>query len=781
MRRAVIFLMLFGAILGFKNLALAAPSPEKSEDKWLIYWYISGNDLENTGSTDSAAATEDLQEMVNQKFISFDEESVGGKVNLPIHINHDVQISPNIKILIQTGGCKGWLTEEIPDNTIGRYLYDNNGFHYQGSFADADMGKPQTLESFLRYGKDTIEKDFRPNHRMFIFWNHGGLVGVCYDERFTHEENDDDSFLDLNDIHQAFSKVYRATPNNPPFDIIGFDACIRATYENANNIYGFARYMVASEENESFFGWYYSDWIKELSKNPSMRCDQLGKLICQSSFDYLDERDASESTFSVVDLSPEKWLPLRKAYNSFNKNYLKSVNKDPYVYITLEAAAKNAEHYAEEGSSGFGAVPGLMIDLKGLAEGTKTHLTYDVDSSIRKVLTQSANDLSGAIDSAVVYNVSGKNRAYSNGISTYYPLSKDGAEFELYASQKITLGHTKELYENLIKIPAQIENENGTADSPDSRTTRSRKRDSTRSLDAIFDLSDLQNLRVNINEDTDNVFVELTQEQMKKISGVTCSIARDIEDGDPEFGIKDIGLLFLGISSNIKSELTEDNNYRFTDNFQASWPMLNNHLVFAVAMEARNDQLNEAGEVVKNGYAIYGIPIVLNDAPCLLRVAHYPNEGRYQIVGARRNARRGVGRTGRGFIELKKGDKVVPIFVALIPEEDNDDPDAVIRAWPVDDMKLVLKAIQGQPFTLDETPVVSDEIVKDGDYVYQFNFNSPRGNFAYSESARFDVFKGEVLYAEREDTPEDNEKIKIEMDGEEYTYDPATKEIVEND
>ena len=41
--------------------------------------------------------------------------------------------------------------------------------------------------------------------------------------------------------------------------LIGFDACTRATYENANNIYGFAKYMVASEENESGYGWYYSD------------------------------------------------------------------------------------------------------------------------------------------------------------------------------------------------------------------------------------------------------------------------------------------------------------------------------------------------------------------------------------------------------------------------------------------------------------------------------------------------------------------------------------------
>ena len=51
-------------------------------------------------------------------------------------------------------------TQDIPNNTIGRYLFDSDGFHYQGSFVDMNMGNAETLENFLRYGKDVIEKDF---------------------------------------------------------------------------------------------------------------------------------------------------------------------------------------------------------------------------------------------------------------------------------------------------------------------------------------------------------------------------------------------------------------------------------------------------------------------------------------------------------------------------------------------------------------------------------------------------------------------------------------------
>ena len=781
MKRVSILVMILSIILGINKLALANPESENSSDKWLIYWYISGNDLES--NLDVAAATEDLQEMVNQKFVSFEDESTGGKVNLPIYINHDVKISPNVKILVQTGGCKEWLTEEIPGNTIGRYLYDSNGFHYQGSFADADMGDPKTFEDFLRFGKNVIEKDFQPDHRMLIFWNHGGLVGVCYDQRYIQEETDTESFLDLNDIHKTFSKVYKAMPDNPPFDIIGFDACVRATYENANNLYGFTKYMIASEENESLSGWYYSDWIKEFSNNPSITSKDLSKIICQSSFDFLDEVNASEATFSAIELSPEKWLPLRKAYNAY-KNYLKSIKKDPYIYTTLEAAAANAEHYAEEEMNGLVSEPGLMIDLKGLAEETKARMTYDVKPSIRNLLNKSADDLIKAVDSAVVYNVSGRNRAYSNGISIYYPLSKNEDEFKLYASQSIVSGHTKELYENLIKLSSQLDRNSN--NSEDERKANTRKRSSGRNLNEIFDLSDLQNLEVKIDEDNDKVSIELSKEQMKKVSSIVCSVAMSVEEvegGNPKFGIKGDGAVFLGTSSDITAELIDDKKYRFTDNFEASWPMLNNHIICSIAMETRNDQLDENGEIIKKGYTIYGIPVILNDSPCLLRVAYYPSEQRYQLIGARRNSKRGIGRTSRGFIELKKGDVVTPLFTALVPAEDNYNPDSIIATLNISEYKIAFVMVKGETFALEEEPIITnDRSLEDGDYFYNFQFYSPSGNIAQSDFARFAIFDGEILYSEKafEDSSEDDdEEIKIEIDGEEYNYDPVTHEITD--
>ena len=56
---------------------------EESKDKWLVYWYICGSDLES----ENGEATADIKEM------------------------EAVDFSSNVKFLIQTGGSNKWKTK----------------------------------------------------------------------------------------------------------------------------------------------------------------------------------------------------------------------------------------------------------------------------------------------------------------------------------------------------------------------------------------------------------------------------------------------------------------------------------------------------------------------------------------------------------------------------------------------------------------------------------------------------------------------------------------------
>ncbi|MFC2323197.1 MAG: clostripain-related cysteine peptidase, partial [Tannerella forsythia] len=182
-------------------------------------WYICGSDLES----EHGAASADIEEMM------------------------ETDLPPNVRVLILAGGTQEWQNDAF-EHPLNLYLYDADGLHELKHLPDADMGRAKTLTDFLRYG----EENYPADHRVFVFWDHGGgsAAGVCCDERT-------ENMLRLNDLRQAFSAVYGEHPAEPPYELVGFDACLMASYETAATLEGFARYMVASEEMEpgSAFFW----------------------------------------------------------------------------------------------------------------------------------------------------------------------------------------------------------------------------------------------------------------------------------------------------------------------------------------------------------------------------------------------------------------------------------------------------------------------------------------------------------------------------------------------
>lgn len=188
---AMAFAILLQAISP-QSLALAY----SATDEWLVYWYLCGSDLES----ENGSATEDIKEVL--------------QASLPA----------NVKVLIQTGGSKSWQNDSIPNGQIGRYLYSQGELYELEILPDCDMGDGDTLRAFLQYGKDNYPAD----HRVFVFWDHGGgsANGLCMDERTG-------STLSLNDIQDAFAAVHTPDPSNPPFEMVGIDACLMASYDMA--------------------------------------------------------------------------------------------------------------------------------------------------------------------------------------------------------------------------------------------------------------------------------------------------------------------------------------------------------------------------------------------------------------------------------------------------------------------------------------------------------------------------------------------------------------------
>ena len=157
---------------------------------------------------------------------------------------------------------------------------------------------------------------------MLVFWDHGGgsAAGVCFDETA-----DNDS-LTLHEINDALYEFYQINPDFP-LDIVGFDACLMATYENAAHLRHYANYMVASEELEPGIGWYYTGWLSKLCDDPDMDSQSLAVAIADA---YME---------ACTDENPDDYL-------SMSVVYLPAVN---YLVDTMETYAAYLSQALNEG------------------------------------------------------------------------------------------------------------------------------------------------------------------------------------------------------------------------------------------------------------------------------------------------------------------------------------------------------------------------------------------------------------------------------------------------
>ncbi len=621
-----------------------------SEDEWLIYWYFCGTDLE----TKNGFGTEDLQEMM--------------RVKLP----------PNVKVLIQTGGTLEWHNKLFVNDKIGRYLYDGNNLIELEVLDDEDMGECETLTDFIKYGYD----NFSPDHKVFIFWDHGGgsTGGVCYDEI-------SDKALSLNDIRKAFENVYKPSAANPPFELIGFDACLMATYDTASTLHGLSRYMTASEETEPGVGWDYEGWIGALANNPAMGGGALGQKICDSYMQGCIEDDSAEyATLSVIDLS--KIPELRSAYEAFGREALKHSSLNPTGFFSIFArSAERSENYGgNTRKQGYAN----MVDLGDLAQ--KSNI----------LLPQTSQKLINAINSAVIYKVHGQYRDKGSGISGFYSYDCDKKNFIDYAAIDSAPLSSKCLFYHLIY--GEIPNEGkallaGNIPDPAKPTNIQSVYEKKAQL---FNIESLEDMPVDVDK-KGYAFVKLTDEEMDLLSAVYCQLTFIDSDDDLIFN--------LGSDANT---IDDWDSGLFKDNFQGTWPMLDGHPIYIDIIAETDD------------YNLYSVPIKLNGMECNLLVGYDFDTGEYYIIGARKDLS-DLGMGDKNLIKLKKGDRITTIHYAMT-YSGNDD----------------YEAGEAETFTIGSNPRIEEKELADGEYGYYFVFITPDNEQAFSELVKFKISGGKI-------------------------------------
>ena len=178
-------------------------------------------------------------------------------------------------------------------------------------------------------------------------------------------------------MQDAFAEVQGdwANPDEKPFEVIAFDACIMSVYETAVAVEDAANYMVASQESTlNKVGLNYTGLLNDLSKNPATNGKELGKVICNATWEDSKITDKefginSNSVFteSVIDLSAQKMDALKTAYSNFSEEAVRVAQENPDDIVSTFTKFKNAANVSERFSILSGEVPN-MVDLKNFAD-----------------------------------------------------------------------------------------------------------------------------------------------------------------------------------------------------------------------------------------------------------------------------------------------------------------------------------------------------------------------------------------------------------------------------
>ena len=313
------------------------------------------------------------------------ESKYGMATNDMNEMLHATLNDEHLNIIIETGGTQGWKNSVMKAGTNQRWRIRSGGIEKLGDdLGRRSMVSASTLTDFIKF----CATNYPANRNMLIFWDHGGgsLTGYGYDQY-------NKGSMTLDQINKALNDA------GVKFDFIGFDACLMATMETAVVTQQYADYLIGSEETEPGCGWYYTNWLTMLSKDPAINTVTLGKTIIDDFNDVCKKNNAGDSTtLSITDLA-EFSGTVPAAFSNFAKEVNQMLDSDDYKVVAT----------ARSGAREFGASAGINhVDLVHLAS---------------RMGTTQANALVQALQGCIKYNRASKSMANSYGMSIYFPFT----------------------------------------------------------------------------------------------------------------------------------------------------------------------------------------------------------------------------------------------------------------------------------------------------------------------------------------------------------------------
>lgn len=270
---------------------------------------------------------------------------------------------------------------------------------------DLNTGDPQTLADFITTGVANYPAD----QYALVISDHGAAwPGVGPDES---------SGFDVMDVPELYAGIRAGLDGAgiDQLDLLGFDACLMATYEVASTLAPVARRMLASQELEPGHGWDYASF-QVLRDAPDTDVDTLGRAIVDGFAEQARSSGTdSDITLSLVDL--DQIGALDAAVADFTS-----------ALAGRASALGPAIGQTRAKTLSFGRSPDPEMD---------THMT-DLGILVSEIgvaaldVSDQADALVRALNDTVLYTVEGQATSGATGLSVYFPPRAD------YFSQSYT-------------------------------------------------------------------------------------------------------------------------------------------------------------------------------------------------------------------------------------------------------------------------------------------------------------------------------------------------------
>lgn len=580
------------------------------------------------------------------------------------------EIPDNVTVVVQAGGASEWDDSRLRANRINRFTIADYDFSDVEVCAWQNMGAQETLEDYLDWAVSTYPAD----RYMLVFWNHGGgsNSGVCFDETADYDG------LTIHEINDA---LYNFTEANPDFhlDVIGFDACLMATYETAAHMQYYADFMVASEELEPGLGWNYA-WLDALGENPALDAQGIGVAIADAYMEAcLDENPDDSLSMSVL------YLPAMEYLVSTMETYA------AYLSQALDAGQLSTFSRARQRMYAFGDFNDAtsdMVDMMALIDGTRT------------IAPQTADVLQTAYERVVRYNVGTRKFDYLTGMSVYFPSGSydgDGCQetipnmteftrgyaelrsggnyvFSAQVPQQVTSGSASGAFTgNLMDAvfspastftasEAPLSADTSAVDLPDIAPTFTSMNDAFFSGFLVPDDSDADDwLDADFSDEVYACSMTLSQDELNNLSMVEGLLYLDGSDDEDTFYIE------MGAMQNAAIDWESG---EIISQFDGTWPMLDEQIVMMY------DQL------VNGGMRRSVIPVRCNDVEGYLLVMRRGFDSDWTIVGFTQGYD-DAGLPVRGSTPLTEGDVVTPIYNVLYEDEDGELQEMTMNGDPI--------------------------------------------------------------------------------------------------